>query len=70
MSAVTNEKRDLDQLEKAPVPVAGIPDAPSGSFHDDDKNDPFDTDYDKKILRKIDYHIIPFVAILYLLSFL
>ncbi|KIO34331.1 hypothetical protein M407DRAFT_64294 [Tulasnella calospora MUT 4182] len=62
------EKRDLDQLEKAPAPIA-ISDTPSGSFNDEE-HDPFDTEYDRKILRKIDYHIIPFVAILYLLSFL
>lgn len=68
MSASMTEKRDLDQLEKAPTPIV-TSDSPSGSFNDEE-HDPFDTEYDRKILRKIDYHIIPFVAVLYLLSFL
>ena len=44
----------------------------AGDRHSDLSSDivPLDQEEDRRILRKIDVHLLPFVALLYLLSFL
>lgn len=40
------------------------------SFHEDNSDEVFDTNATKRLLRKMDWALLPFLALLYLLSFL
>lgn len=58
-------KRDPDHILKTEKT-----EAPRPSSHDDDLPDLLDPVAEKKLVRKLDTHIVPVCMILYLLSFL
>ncbi|KAG8891626.1 hypothetical protein FRB99_003443, partial [Tulasnella sp. 403] len=64
-NSVANEKGDLSRWEKSEDVVPSVGRSTVEVFENH-----LDPEEDKRILRKIDWHIIPYVSFLYLLSFL